>query len=81
MQCERLRDGERIHALQSHALVGGATLIDYRGCGLIGGREGSNEPNELPLDPPLCKMIHVRNDIVCNFIKLCTILPLHAYHR
>ena len=42
-----------MHALQPHALVGGATLIDYRGCGLIGGRGGSNEPNELPLDPPL----------------------------
>ena len=29
---------QRMHALQSRALVGGAALIDYRGCGLIGGR-------------------------------------------
>ena len=36
-------------ALQPRALVGGATFIVYRGCGLMG---GSNEPNELPLDPP-----------------------------
>ena len=43
-----------MHAvLQPCALVGGAALIDYRGCGLIGGRGGSNEPNEPPLDPQL----------------------------
>ena len=57
-----------MHALQPHALVGGATLVDYRGCGLIGGRGGggvSNEPNELPLDPPL----------ICAQIG-CPMLPL-----
>ena len=42
-----------MHALQPCALVGGAALIDYRRCGLIGGRGGSNEPNEPPLDPQL----------------------------
>ena len=42
-----------MHALQPRALVGNAALIDNRGCGLIGGRGGSNEPNKLPLDPPL----------------------------
>ena len=52
-----------MHALQPHALVGGATLVDYRGCGLIGGRGGgSNEPNELPLDPPLYVL---RLDVQC----------------
>ena len=25
-------------------------LIDYRGCGLIGGEGGSNEPNKLPTE-------------------------------
>ena len=29
-----------MHALQPCALVGGAALIDYRGCGLIGWRGG-----------------------------------------
>ena len=42
-----------MHALQSRTLVGGTALIDYRGCGVLGRRGGSNEPNEPPLDLPL----------------------------
>ena len=43
MQCERLRDQDIMHAqcmqaLQRRAFVGSATLIDYKGCGLIGKR-------------------------------------------
>ena len=38
MQRGHLRDrAQRMHALQPRALVGGAALIDYRGCGLMGG--------------------------------------------
>ena len=56
-----------MHALQPHALVGGAALVNYRGRGLIGGRRGggSNEQNKLPRDPPL----------ICAQIG-CPMLPL-----